>query len=322
MVKKAKIKTRSSLGKGLSALFSSTVSDLHDFSAKQNKQSDNVKRKKKASNEIDALGEYKEIDISKISLGNYQPRQVIDDIELEELVQSIKYNGVIVPIIVKWDVNLGQYVLIAGERRLKAAKKLGLNKIPAIVKDFSDREAFEIAIIENLLRKELNPIEEGAAYLKLVKDFDITIDELAQKLGKSKTYVELKIRLTNLPKPIQNALILNEITESHARILTTIHSEEAMMAIFKIIIRDKLNAKSTEELVRQIKLDSRDKVDLGKARNFEWFKRFARLREDLSTMIGSEVLLKKHKRGGGSIIIRFSDDDELEHIYRKIRGRN
>jgi ParB family chromosome partitioning protein len=217
--------------------------------------------------------------------------------------------------------NPNRYTLVAGERRLQASKLAGLDTIPAMIRELSDQDMAEMAIIENIHRKELNPVEEAHAYLKLQAEFGLSFEDIAHKVSKTKTYVENKIRITRLPRIIQNAIAVGEISENHGKALYGLNDEEAMIAALKIVIRNGLSAQKTEQLVRQIKAESEGmKKSVRSNPTIEWEQKFSYIREDLSQGMGFNIKLKRHRSNGGAILINFNNDDELVSIYRKIRG--
>lgn len=323
--KKQVLEKKSGLGRGLSSLLSNSITSIQNSQKIELKQNfKNKKAKKKSTNSDIENNKYVEIPIDKIILNPYQPRQEISKEGLDELVQSIKLYGVIVPIIVVPSRQLdGNYILVAGERRLQASKLAGLKYIPAIVKQLDDLGIAELALIENVHRENLNPIDEAYAYLRLIQDFNMNIAEISKKVGKSVNYVENKIKLTKLPKIVQNSISMSEITEGHGRALAYLNSEEAIVAAFKVVVRDKLNVKRTEDLVKDIKaLGGRSVRGLGYHKTVEWLNNFSYVREGLKEFLGSDVRLKRHKGEGGSLIITFQNDAELDDIYRKIKGES
>ncbi|CAM3076194.1 nucleoid occlusion protein [Paenibacillus sediminis] len=188
--------------------------------------------------------EVKQIPVDEIVTSPYQPRTIFDDEKLEELCQTIKTHGVIQPIVVRFRNN--KYEIIAGERRWRAVNKLGLETIPAIIREFNDSQAASIALIENLQREGLTPIEEAIAYQKLIELHQLTQESLAQRLGKSQSTIANKIRLLHLPEPIKEALINRKITERHARALLSLDNEELQLKLLQDIISKELNVKQTE----------------------------------------------------------------------------
>ncbi|MCD1261803.1 nucleoid occlusion protein [Paenibacillus athensensis] len=194
--------------------------------------------------ERNATDEVKNIPVNSIVPSPYQPRTVFDDERIDELCQTIKTHGVIQPIVVR--VRNNTFELIAGERRLRAVKKLGLDTIPAIIREFNDSQAASIALIENLQREGLTAIEEAAAYQQLIEMHDLTQESLAQRLGKSQSTIANKIRLLHLTEPVKLALMERKITERHARALLALDQEELQLKVLEEIITKELNVKQTE----------------------------------------------------------------------------
>lgn len=196
----------------------------------------------------DAEKGVKEIPIDFIVLNPYQPRKNIDSESLEELASSIREVGVLQPILVR-EVGDNRYELIAGERRWRAARLAGLTSIPAMVVEATDKEALSFALIENLQRSDLNPIEEAYGYKRLMQEFDLTQEEIAQLVGKKQSTIANKLRLLRLPAVIQEKLMDGVITERHARALLKLPSESDMLKVLKQIEQRRLNVSQTEELV-------------------------------------------------------------------------
>ena len=322
---------KSKLGKGLSSLLkmsgNSHEQSLRDVNVRKGKPriySGGNKNIDGGTITDDKVKEVSVVKIDKILPNPYQPRRQIDKEELRELSDSIKENGVVVPILLaKSGGSADKYVLVAGGRRLMAAKMAGLDEIPAvIVQDIQNKEIAQLALIENVQRKDLNPIDEGVAYLRLLEDFGLTYEEIAQKVGKSRGHIEGKVKLTFLPDLVKSSIILGEITEAHGRALASLGTPEAIIAAFKVVLRNKLTVKKTEELVREIKLQgSLPYKNFSYNRTVEWLSKNSQIREELSSLVGKEVTLKRHKKSGGSIIINFDNDEELIDIYRRLTGK-
>lgn len=201
--------------------------------------------------------EIKHIRVEDIVPNPYQPRTVFDDERIDELCITIKEHGIIQPIVVR--ERKGTYELIAGERRWRATKKLGLETIPAIVKDFNDSQAASIALIENLQREGLTAIEEAIAYQKLIDLHQLTQESLAQKLGKGQSTIANKLRLLNLPTAVQEYLLQRKVTERHARALLSLKEESLQLKMLEEIIEKDLNVKQTENRIKQI-LEAKEEV--------------------------------------------------------------
>ncbi|GAB2717165.1 nucleoid occlusion protein [Paenibacillus thermoaerophilus] len=204
--------------------------------------------------------EVRQLPVGEIIPSPYQPRTVFDDERIDELCQTIKTHGVIQPIVVR--VRNQQYELIAGERRLRAVKKLGLETIPAIIREFNDSQAASIALIENLQREGLTSIEEAVAYQQLMEMHNLTQESLAQRLGKSQSTIANKIRLLQLPDKVKQALMDRKVTERHARALLAIDSAEIQEKVLDEIIAKELSVKQTEsriELYKQLRGAAKEK---------------------------------------------------------------
>jgi ParB family transcriptional regulator, chromosome partitioning protein len=194
--------------------------------------------------------EIRALETDKIVSSPYQPRSVFDDERIEELSQTIRTHGLIQPIVVRKKGDT--YELIAGERRWRAAKKLGLKTIPAIVREMSDSHAASVALIENLQREGLTAIEEAIAYQQLIELHQLTQESLAQRLGKGQSTIANKLRLLNLPQLVQDALLKRQITERHARALLALPTEELQLKVLTEIIEKEWNVKQTEARVKQL----------------------------------------------------------------------
>ena len=200
-----------------------------------------------------------QLNLNDIIPNRFQPREVFDEKALKELAVSIKEHGVIQPIIVR-EVN-GKYEIIAGERRYKASALAGMTKIPAIIRDLDDKESSKVALLENLQRKNLNPIEEARTYQKILEIDQMTQEELAKTMGKSQSAVANKIRLLSLPDEIQEALLKEQISERHARTLLNIDDSKVQKELLEKVIADKLSVRKLEEEIKEIKGESNDVSD-------------------------------------------------------------
>lgn len=251
--------------------------------------------------------------IDDIQVNPHQPRTVFNQEKLEELASSIREKGIIQPLLVK-EVDIG-YQLIAGERRLRAARLAGLSQVPVIVKNVSEEEQIEISLIENLQREDLNPIEEAESYKKLMQDFEYTQQKLAQVLGKDRTTIANQIRLLKLPTMVKKALSQNEISMGHARCLLSITEPLKLREAYRLVLLKGLSVRETEKLAKKMnQVKSRKKVE-------EKSVHLESLRNDLMQHLGTQV--KIWQRGKkGKIIIEFYSPEELEGILERIKGVN
>lgn len=200
--------------------------------------------------ETSGTEEVKQVPVDSIRPNRFQPRTVFDDERMEELSQTIKTHGIIQPVVVR--KNGPVYELIAGERRWRAAKKLGLASIPAIVRELNDTQAASVALIENLQREGLTAIEEAAAYQQLLELHGLTQESLAQRLGKAQSTIANKLRLLNLPQEVQDSLLNRQITERHARAMLSLPTTELQLKVLNEVIEKQLNVKQTETRIEQL----------------------------------------------------------------------
>ena len=248
--------------------------------------------------------------IDAISPNPHQPRQTISDPELIELANSIKEKGVIQPILVTKTKD--GFQLIAGERRWRAAQKAGLDTIPAWVRDASPSEALELALVENLQRKDLNPIEEASAYKELMQRFNLTQEALSTRIGRDRSTIANLLRLLRLPQTFQQDLINNRLTTGHARVLVSIESPLAQRTLRDLIIKKALSVRQTESLAKKLQAQPKPK-DQG----VEGDHYITSLARDLQRSLGTKVTITK--RGDkGRIIIEFYSDEELGRLIDRL----
>jgi ParB family chromosome partitioning protein len=249
-----------------------------------------------------------EININRILPNPHQPRRDFDDEKLEELAASIREHGVIQPIIVR--ENGDMYELVAGERRWRAAKKLGHTTIPAIIKEYTDGEVMEIALIENLQREDLNPIEEAAAYKQLMEEFGLTQDELSKKIGKSRSLIANSIRLLNLPAEIQELLEKGAITTGHARSLLSLDDKGMQMELARRIIEEGLTVRDIEKIVKKAAVEKDKKTKKAPETKDPLL---LDIEERLKMVLGTQVRIK-NGRNKGKIEIEYYSGEDLERI--------
>jgi ParB family chromosome partitioning protein len=279
---------RKALGKGLEELFNMEPLDIN-------------KLEKKIVEET-PLEEIKLIPLKELRSNPYQPRKNFDEEALEELANSIKEHGVFQPIIVKKSIK--GYDIIAGERRVKASLKAGLDKIPAIIRNFSDREMMEIALIENLQREDLSAIEEAEAYQKMIEVMKITQEELSKRIGKSRSHITNVLGLLRLPKSVQEMVLYNKISMGHARALSKLEDKEQIVKLANKIIDESLTVRQLEELT--ISDDYKRKVPITKKRKDPEYDYVA---DQLSEKLGTKVKITNSK-----IEISFTSYHDLNRI--------
>lgn len=253
-----------------------------------------------------------EIEIADIVPNPYQPRKIFNQEQLQELADSISEHGVIQPLVVNRTAN--GYELVVGERRFRASQLAGMKKVPVIVKSgMQDQTKLEIALIENIQRQELNPIEEAQAYDKLMKMFGLTQEKVAQKVGKSRPAVANTVRLLNLPAEIQRALVEGRLSEGHARAILGLPGADRQLALFKMIVDQGLNVRQVEAKVREIMARPGMEAAGPDPRTLAF-------ENELRSKLGTQVKIEKRGRGG-KITIEFFSDDELNDLMDKISSK-
>ncbi|CAM6000904.1 unnamed protein product [Sphagnum balticum] len=256
------------------------------------------------------------VPLSQVEVNPFQPRSTFEEESLQELSESIKIHGVIQPITVR-KIEGNKYQLIAGERRLRASKLAGKAEIPAYVRAASDQESIEIALIENIQREDLNPLEIAINYKRLMDECDLTQDKLAERLSKNRSTVTNFIRLLKLPPDIQAALRDNKITMGHAKALLAIEHLPTLLSAFKETVAKGLSVRQTEELVRSVNDPSIKPVSAEKASNIRASENDIFLRkitDKISSTLGTRVSIIRTKEGKGEIAIKFYNDTDLERL--------
>jgi len=249
-----------------------------------------------------------EIDVHRILPNRYQPRQTFDDAGLQELAASIRAQGILQPVSVRKGED-GRYELIAGERRWRAAQLVGLKRIPALVKETTDRDLVELALVENLQRKDLNPIEAAQAYQRLIKEFHLSQEEIAKRVGKERSSVANHLRLLNLPGPIQEALRLERLTMGHAKAILSLSDAKAQWALAQRILKGGFSVREAERRTQQIK---------GIATKMHRKSReIAAQEERLKHHLGTNIRIVPGAKGGRIVIDYYSSED-LERILEMI----
>ena len=247
--------------------------------------------------------------LGKIIPNPWQPRQSMVQDELESLAASIREHGVIQPLIISPHPEEPEiYILIAGERRLRASEIAGLKEVPVIIRETSEQEKLELALIENVQRENLAPLETARAYLQLNQEFNLSHDEIATRVGKSRVSITNTLRLLKLPPSVQNALSEEKISEGHARALLALLSPQAQTAALQTILSQGLSVRQTEELVR--KLQGEKKPAAQKAAKAPEIKA---IEEQLRTALGTKVTLS-HGKSGGTITLHYYSDEELNAL--------
>lgn len=293
------------LGRGLNSLFGEYSEDEKEIQTKEV-----VKEVVKVETKVEevVLNKPKEIEIGLIDRNPDQPRKNFDEDALNELAESIKNYGVVQPIIVK--ENKGRYVIIAGERRWRASRIAGLKTVPCLIKDYSKQEISEIAIIENLQREDLNPIESARAIKNLIEEYKLTQDEVADKIGKSRPAVTNTLRLLTLPESIVNLIELNKISAGHARTLLSIENPIKQKEVALEIVEKGLSVRATEALVHSINQPQKPVFQKKIEKSLEL--------KEFETQIKRTFLTKVQIKGNdnkGKIVIDYYSKEDLNRIY-------
>lgn len=258
---------------------------------------------------LDDTGRIMDISIDEISPNPWQPRRDFDEESLNALASSIRENGLIQPVVVRKKKD-GTYELAAGERRWRAAKMAGLTVIPAISKEYDDRSMAEMALVENLQRKDLNPVDEGMAYRKLMDEYGLTQENISKKVGKSRPYVANMVRLLDLPEEVKDFLSKGQLTAGQARPLLGLESDAEKVQLARRIVKEGLSARKVEDIIREGK-EPKKKEDPPAAAFMK------AVEEKLGLSVGSKVRIRIGKGKNahkGTISISFSNDEEFQRI--------
>ncbi|GAA0260781.1 ParB/RepB/Spo0J family partition protein [Faecalicatena contorta] len=294
---------RNGLGKGLDSL----IPDRSDKAVKKPVKQENITQPEKQG-VVNESGEML-VKINQVEPNREQPRKDFDEDALLELADSIKQFGVLQPLVVQKKKDY--YEIIAGERRWRAAKLAGLKEIPVIIKNYTDQEIVEISLIENIQRENLNPIEEAMAYKRLLEEFSLKQDEVAERVSKSRTAVTNSMRLLKLSEKVQRMIVDDMITTGHARALLAIDDEEQQYILANKIFDEKLSVRETEKLVKALKNPKKEQ----KIEKVEHTFIYDNLEEKMKNIIGTKVNVSPKANGKGKIEIEYYSEDELERIF-------
>ena len=279
-------KTKGGLGRGLDALFE--------------------------SNSVEQSGGVSVLSISDIEINKNQPRKNFDDDSIQELAESIKAHGVIQPIIVR-SAGEGFYVIVAGERRYRAAKLAGLTEIPVIVTELTASEAAEVALIENIQRADLNPIEIAEAYRAIIDDFGLTQQELAERIGKPRSSVANALRLLDLPEAIKAYVAEGKLSDGHAKVIAGLGDEALMKQAAETVIKLNLTVRATESYVKKLKEPKVVTVEDPRTKSYE-----TALVERMFSILGRKITINKGRKH--TLEISYGDNDDLEALIKRICG--
>jgi ParB family chromosome partitioning protein len=252
-------------------------------------------------------------DITLIRPNRFQPRLQYPEDELNELSQSIKEQGILQPLLIREDDD--GYELIAGERRLRAAKKAGLAQVPVVIKRIGDSKLLELSIVENIQRANFNPIEESEAYHRLITEFNLTQDQAATRVGKSRSAIANFLRLRQLPEQIKASIMDASLTMGHARALLGIENSAQQLATWRTVVKKGLSVRETENLIRSLK-DEKKKPKAARKSSEDLY--LTGLAEDLSRHFGTKIMIKKRGQRG-KVEIEFYSNDDLDRLINRLQ---
>lgn len=297
------------LGKGLGAIFGEDViKESEEDSAKA----------KAATDKTEDKGSELMIKLALIEPNKEQPRKDFNEEQLGELAESIKRYGVLQPLLVQKKGTF--YEIIAGERRWRAAKIAGLKEIPVVLREYSKQESMEIALIENVQRADLNPIEEALAYQQLVKEFHLTQEEIAVRVAKNRATITNTMRLLKLDEQIQEMLIQNLISSGHARALLSLDDQGLQLKAAKLILDGGLSVRETERLVKRLAKEDGNEEKKDKAKDETLAIIYQNLEDRMKTVMGTKVSIHNKDRNKGRIEIEYYSESELERIVEMIES--
>lgn len=262
----------------------------------------------------DNLEGYIVASINELKPNMFQPRKDFDEETISELASSIKEKGILQPLVVR--TISGGYEIIAGERRWRAAQRAGITRVPIIIKEATDREVLELALIENLQREDLNPIEEAVAYQQLIDEFELTHEDVSRQIGKDRSTITNQLRLLKLPEEAKKALIAGDITAGHARAILSIESSAEAREALKAIQKQKLSVRKTEQLIQNI--SKRKKKD-AKPRSDDMYIR--QITDELKKSLSTQVRIVD-KQGKGKIEIDYYSNEELERLTSILKANS
>ncbi len=258
----------------------------------------------------------KELAIDKLIPGQYQPRRFFDESALEALASSIKSQGIIQPIVVRSMKGDSRFEILAGERRWRAAQLAGLERVPVIFKEMSDQEALAVALIENIQREDLNPVETAIALKRLIEEFSLTHQEVGEVIGRSRSSITNILRLLDLDIEVQRLLSEGGLDMGHARALLSL-PEQKQLVIAQQVVEQALTVRETERLVKRLLEESGKEIKRsGKEKDADLLS----LERNLSEILGVTTEIKARKKGNGEVVIRYNSLDELDGILLKIKG--
>lgn len=307
---------RTGLGRGLGAIFGEEVVEAQNQEKREHKNVSRETSEQKKQEEKEETGKELMLKVSLIEPNQSQPRQKFDDEQIQELAGSIKKYGVLQPLLVQKAGD--HYEIIAGERRWRAAKAAGLKEVPVAIREYTKQQAMEIALIENVQREDLNPIEEAMAYQQLMQEFDLTQEEIAERVSKNRATVTNSMRLLKLDRRVQEMLIQEQLSSGHARALLALEGGEQQYQTALKVIGDSLSVRQTEKLVKLLARPKKPVKEKEEERDLSFI--FRDLEERMKQVMGTKVVINKRDRNKGKIEIEYYSEAELERIVELIES--
>ncbi|WP_031429224.1 ParB/RepB/Spo0J family partition protein [Flavimarina sp. Hel_I_48] len=297
----AKATKKQALGRGLSALLNDPENDIKSAG---DKGADKV------------VGNIVELELTAIEVNPFQPRSSFNEEALKELASSIRELGVIQPITVR-KLSFGKYQLVSGERRFRASKIVGLEKIPAYIRIANDQESLEMALVENIQREDLDPIEIALSYQRLIDEINLTQEQMSDRVGKNRSTIANYLRLLKLDPIIQTGMRDGFLSMGHGRALINIENTGDQLDIYEKIIGNSLSVRATEALVKNYKADGNTSVTPVKPKMPDFMKKG---KKEIASYFGAKVDVKVAKKGNGRLIIPFSSEEDFKRIQKLIQG--
>lgn len=315
---------KSALGKGLGALFGEDIVENTNTQPAE-KKINNVSRETSVKRSVGSTVKKEEepgkeymMKLSLIDPNHGQPRKDFNQEQIQELADSIKRYGVLQPLLVQ--KNGERYQIIAGERRWRAAKEAGLKEVPVVIREYTKQQSMEIALIENVQRADLNPIEEAMAYQQLMQEFELTQEEIAERVSKNRATITNCMRLLKLDKRVQEMLVQGQVTSGHARALLALEEGEQQYQVALKIIGEKLSVREVEKLVKALTKPKKEKKEEPKEEERDLSFIFRDLEERMKQVMGTKVVINKRDRNKGKIEIEYYSEAELERIVELIES--
>ncbi len=301
-------KTKRGLGRGLGAFFGDEV--VQEVAEEKDSNISTVKKEEKEQ------GKEITLKVSKIEPNHEQPRKEFKEEQLQELADSIRRYGVLQPLLVQKKDD--HYEIIAGERRWRAAKLAGIKEVPVVIREYNKQQAMEIALIENVQRENLNPIEEALAYQRLIEEFHLKQEEIAERVAKNRSTITNSLRLLNLTEEVRNMLVEGQITSGHARALLTVEDPNQQVALAMKIVAEHLSVREVEKVVKALGKTPREKKRKETDERLELI--FQELENRMKSIMGTKVNINRKDRNKGRIEIEYYSEEELERIVELIES--